>query len=237
VLVVLGLMALLALGGCGGAPPTASPGRPAVQIDPSWTSADGRWTFTGRVDPAGQPTSVILEIGPGPETARRFDTQQPVAGDLTTAGPLMITTRDIPDNAEVCVRFTATNDAGRSSSQPLCIAPEAPSIVPAGPTVRIDRDWTAANGEWTFTGRVDPGGAPTNVVLEIGRGPETAAQYDNQVSVARNLAELATLDVTTREFPDIDEVCVRFTATNNLGTASSSPLCFEADAGGGSAEN
>ena len=51
-------------------------------------------------------------------------------------------------------------------------------------------------------------------------------QFDRQVSVARNLAELATVEVTTREIPDVDEVCVRFTATNHLGLASSQPLCF-----------
>jgi hypothetical protein len=128
-----GIVAIgLALGACGPAPsgdPTAPPARPAVQIDPTWGAANGQWTFTGSVDPVGDPTDVILEIGPGPITARVFDRRVAVAQALTEAGPLSISTTDIPEIPEICVRFAATNSAGTSYSTPLCVPHDTPSIV------------------------------------------------------------------------------------------------------------
>jgi hypothetical protein len=237
-LVALGAVALLVVLGCGTSPPppTASPTvlavRPAVLIEQTWTAANGQWTFGGTVDPEGDPTDVVLEIGPGPATARRFDAKVPVEQDLITAGPLTITTRAIPDIDEICVRFTATNSAGASSSSPLCFPHDLPSIAPpAAPTVEIDPAWTVANGEWAFTVRVDPKGSPTDVVLEIGRSPASAAKFA-QAAAAPGLTEAATLTMTTKTIPDAKEVCVRFTATNSLGKASSKPVCFPHDSAG-----
>ncbi|HEX4897130.1 MAG TPA: hypothetical protein VFV53_02075 [Candidatus Limnocylindrales bacterium] len=127
------VVAVAALAGCDATPPTASPTafalRPAVQIDGTWQASNGQWTFTGRVDPQGDPTDVVLDVGPGPATTRQFNQQIPVAQDLTEAGPLTITTRDMPDIDEICVRFTATNSAGTSSSTPLCVPHDLPSFV------------------------------------------------------------------------------------------------------------
>jgi hypothetical protein len=128
-LVVVGVAALAACGPSPSADRTAPPVQPAIQIDPSWQAADGEWTFTGRVDPADDPTDVVLEIGPGPITARRFDQQIPVADDLVEPGPLTITTRDIPDIDEICVRFSAKNGAGTSFSTPLCVPHDLPSFI------------------------------------------------------------------------------------------------------------
>ena len=235
--IALGLLAVVAIVvGCAAPPPSppASLGRPVVQIDEEWSEADGRWTFTGRLDPQGGATDVVFEIGPGPSTARRFDTQLTVAEGVASERSLTVTTDEIPGIAEVCVRFSATNSAGRSSSQPLCFPNVVPTIVPAAPTVQIDRDWTVTDGEFAFTGRVDPEGVPTNVILEIGRGPASAPQFEIQISAAQNLIDAATLTRTTRDLPDAEEVCVRFTATNALGSASSDPLCFSPDAASGS---
>jgi len=84
--VVIGALAVV---GCEAPAPSASPtpfaDRPGIQIDPTWRSVDGEWTFTGRVDPKGDPTDVVLEVGPGLITARQFDRQLPVARDLTEA--------------------------------------------------------------------------------------------------------------------------------------------------------
>jgi hypothetical protein len=110
--------------------PTGAPGRPGIQIDPSWTATNGQWTFTGRVDPQGDPTDVVLEIGPGPITLRQFDRTLPVSKALVDAGPLTITTSAIPDIDEICVRFSATNGVGTSSSTPLCFAHDLPSFSP-----------------------------------------------------------------------------------------------------------
>lgn len=229
---VLGLVAIIGVGalvGCASVPPSASPAasgvRPAIQIDQEWTAANGQWTFTGRVDPEDDPTDVVLEVGPGPSTLRRFDSQVQVVQGRMAAGPLTITTAAIPDIKDLCVRFTATNSVGASSSSPLCFPHDLPTIAPAGvPTVTIDPRWSAANGAWTFIGRVDPKGDPTDVVLEIGLA--SAAEFPTTVPAAQDMIEGARLEITTREIPDADEICVRFTATNSFGTASSPPLCF-----------
>jgi hypothetical protein len=234
-LLELGLITLFAVVGCDSSTPrvnTPAPIRPAVEIDGTWTATNDEWTFAGRVDPQGDPTDVVLEVGPGPSTARRFDAQLPVAQSLTEAGPVTITTREIPDVDEICVRFTATNTAGRSSSTPLCIPHDLPSILPpAAPTIKIDQTFNVADGQWTFTGRLDPGGEPTDVFLDVGSGPATGARFDTQLPVAQDLAEVATLAFTTADMPEVDEICVRFTATNSLGTSSSAPLCFPREAG------
>jgi hypothetical protein len=129
-----GVVGTAVVAGCIAPTPSATPTvppppKPSVQIDPTWQAEGGEWTFTGRVDPQGDPTDVVLEIGPGPFTARQFDRQVPVAQDLTAAGPLTITTRDFPDIDEICVRFTATNSAGTSSTSPLCVPHDLPSFV------------------------------------------------------------------------------------------------------------
>jgi hypothetical protein len=128
--VVIGALAVV---GCEAPVPTVSPtpfaDQPGIQIDPTWRSADGEWTFTGAVDPKGDPTDVVLEVGPGPVTARRFDQQIPVVQDVTDRAPLTITTQAIPDIDEICVRFTATNGAGTSWSTPLCFPHDLPSFV------------------------------------------------------------------------------------------------------------
>ena len=238
-LVSLGMATLAILGCESPAPPSASPTavavRPAIQIDQDWMAVDDLWTFTGNVDPQGDATDVILEIGPGPATARRFDTKVPVQQDLMAAGPLSIETREIPDIDEVCVRFTATNSVGTSSSSPLCFPHDLPTFAPpSAPTVQIDDRWTVTNGEWAFKTRVDPKGVGTDVTLEIGPGPSSSGEFDTKVPAAQDLTESATLTITTREIPDVDEVCVRFTATNSVGTSSSTPLCFARDSPGSS---
>jgi hypothetical protein len=120
--------------------PSTAPGavaaQPAILIDSTWKNANGQWTFTGHVDPQGDSTDVILEIGPGPATTRVFDNELPVARGLTVPSPLTITTGEIPDIPEICVRFSATNSSGTSVTSPLCFPHDLPSFVPdAGPPV------------------------------------------------------------------------------------------------------
>ena len=229
-------LAALALAGCESSPPSSEPSaarpslaaaRPAVQLDETWTAADGAWTFTGQVDPQGDPTDVVLEVGPGPATARRFDARVPVVEAVTSPGPLSITTRQIPDIDQICVRFSATNGGGTTSSRPLCFPHDLPSIAPpAAPTVAIDDTWTVANGQWTFTVRVDPERLPTDVVLEIGSGPASRFTVGTTAPVGQDLSEAVTLEFATAAIPEVAEACVRFTATNDLGKASSTVLCF-----------
>lgn len=221
---------LLALVGCAGLAPSASPTpsafRPAISIDESWTAIGGQWTFTGTVDPEGEPTDVVLEVG---SSFQSFQGEVPVAEGLTTAGPLEITTDQIPDIDDICVRFKATNAAGTSVSTPLCFPHDLPSFAPTAPTVAMDETWTLEAGEWTFTGQIDPGGMATDVVLEIGVGPAASAQFASEIPVAQDLTDQARLDLTTADIPAGLDVCVRFSATNELGTASSTPVCFPND--------
>ncbi len=115
---------------------TAIDAKPAIRIDPTWKASNGEWTFTGTVDPLGDSTDVVLEIGPGPSTARVFNQQIPVAQGLMVPTRLTAATRDIPDIPEICVRFSATNSSGTSVTSPLCFPHDLPSFVPeAGPPV------------------------------------------------------------------------------------------------------
>lgn len=227
----LSLVATAAVSGCNSQPPsvkpTRSPARPAVSIDATWISSDGRWTFAGQIDPQGDPTDVVLEVGPGPANLRNFDARLPVAQGLVDPGPLTITTSDLPDIAEICVRFSATNSAGTSVSTPLCVPHDLPTpAVPSIPAVGIDETVTFSAGQWTFTGHADPGHAEADVVLEIGSGPATAPQFVTTVPVTQKLTDAARLSIATAEIPDGPEICVRFTATNHLGTTSTAPVCF-----------
>src|SRR5258706_8129644 len=146
------VIGVLALGGCDAQNPSGDPNqtnasgqtagataidaKPAIRIDPTWKASNGQWTFTGTVDPLGESTDVVLEIGPGPSTARVFSQQIPVAQGLTLPGPLTVATTQIPDIPEICVRFSATNTSGTSVTSPLCFPHDLPSFVPeAGPPV------------------------------------------------------------------------------------------------------
>jgi hypothetical protein len=232
---VLAAAAMLTIGACDPAPspsaaivPTGTPSafadRPAVKIDGTWTALNGQWTFTGSVDPEGSPTDVVLDVGPGPITLRQFDTHVPVAQAMATAGPVQVSTTAIPDIPEICVRFTATNAAGTSSTTPLCFPHDLPTAAPPGaPTVRIDAGPSQAAGGWVLTVYVDSHNAPTDVVLEIGTSPTT---FTKQVSVAKAMSLAGTLQITTADLPSSGQACYRFTATNSVGTASSPPTCF-----------
>lgn len=142
-LVGVGVLLFVAIAGCGSAPPNLEPpsvqptlavAPPSVRIDQTWTAVNGTWTFTGQVDPQGDRTDVVLEIGPGPAGARHFDTRLPVVQAVSSPGPLTITTRQIPDIDEICVRFTATNSGGTTWTTPLCFPHDLPSFAPLVPS-------------------------------------------------------------------------------------------------------
>jgi hypothetical protein len=228
-------VALLAVVGCSGptaspsASPTAAPfaDRPAVSIDGTWTAQNGQWTFTGTVDPQGNATDVVLEVGPGPQTLREFDAQVPVSQGVLDAGPVTITTSQIPDIPEICVRFSATNAVGTSVSQPLCVPHDIPTLAPPGsPTIRVDSVAPATNGQWSISAYVDPMHAATDAVLDIGTGPASSPSYTKHVPLATGMSDPASLQVAFDLPAGAAEVCVRVTATNSVGTTSSDPTCF-----------
>jgi hypothetical protein len=214
--------------------PTATPvptvgvfaDRPGIAMDETWTAQGGQWTFTGSVDPQGSPASVVLDIGPGPETLRQFDTHLPVAQAVTTAGPLTITTAQIPDIQVICVRFTATNAAGSSSSRPLCFLHDLPTPGPPGePTIRIDSVAPGANGQWTVTAYINPVNSPTDVVLDVGKGPLGATIYSSHVVMANGMLVAGSIQVAFTP-TDAPTTCVRVVATNTVGRTTSADSCF-----------
>jgi hypothetical protein len=213
-----------------GVNPTATPGtfadRPGVAIDQTFGRQAGRWTFSGSVDPQGAATTVVLEVGPGPETLRQFDTQLPVATGVTSVGPVTITTPSIPDIPEICVRFTATNSVGSSSTSPLCFPHDLPTAPPPGePTVRIDQVAPGANGQWTVTAYIDSKNSPTNVVLDVGKGPAGSTVYLTHVVMANGFQLAGSIQVAFTP-TDAPTTCIRVVATNKVGKATSADSCF-----------
>lgn len=143
-LVVLGVLAVL-LSACEFStqrpvpPPTGPPpvgaAAPAISIDQRWTTVDGTWTFTGRLDPGGAPTDVILEIGHDIANQRSFEREEPVAQDVMDVGQISVDVEVPSGRPNVCVRFTATNEVGSGSSQPFCVSTTLPgsSVVLVSP--------------------------------------------------------------------------------------------------------
>ena len=85
-----------------------------------------------------------------------------------------------------------------------------PSLTAARPAVQLDETWTAeVDGEWTFTGTVDPQDDPINTILEEEPGPATTRRFGARVPVAAAVTSPGTLTITTRQNPDIDEISGR----------------------------
>jgi hypothetical protein len=209
---------------------TRPPIAPIVQMDQSWTAIGGHWTFTGYLDPEGYPSDVALDYGQGSVSSMQVLGQVPVAQAVSTAGPITVTTSQIPKVDQVCVRFAATSQIGSSTSQPLCFPYTPPTAQPpVPPSVEIQTDVTFANGAWTFAVSVDPGNALTSVALQIGHGPASKPVYTSTIEVAKGVSDTSTIQFTTKDLPEVSTVCVRFVATNSAGKASSDPLCFPRD--------
>lgn len=106
-------------------------------------------------------------------------------------------------------------------------APESPSpSPPTAPTIVVG-SFTGINGRWTFNASVHPRGRPTDVVLEYRLGPAGTGDFDQRVGVETGLLDSGT--VTAQLVLADDAVfCVRFTATNEVGSTSSEPRCFGA---------
>ena len=102
----------------------------------------------------------------------------------------------------------------------------SPPPPPTAPTVVLG-NWTATDGQYTFTGSVNPRGSPADVVLEYGIGPVSAPVYDQSIPVEEGMLTAAAVSATV-ELEDGVEFCVRFTATNEVGSGSSQPYCTDA---------
>ena len=88
---------------------------------------------------------------------------------------------------------------------------------------------SASYGAWTFGVNVDPGHAPTDVVLQIGHGPASKPVFTSSLDAGQGIADVGSISITTSDLPEVSTVCVRFVATNSAGKAASAPLCFPRD--------
>jgi hypothetical protein len=118
-------------------PPSATPFTPTAPLmrypSGGGYSFDGAtWTFHGSVNPNGSSTDVVLEVGSGTTEAPTFDRELPVAEGLILPDAFEFQTSNLI--APFCVRFTATNEVGVTSTPALC--PTAPHLsFPPDPTV------------------------------------------------------------------------------------------------------
>jgi hypothetical protein len=93
------------------------------------------------------------------------------------------------------------------------------------PAISIDETWTVSDRTWTFTGGLDPRGAATNVILEIGHDIANPRAFERDVPVAQDELDAGAISVAIEVPTGRPHVCVRFTATNAAGSGSSRPLC------------
>ncbi len=109
--------------------------------------------------------------------------------------------------------------------EPGPVEPSPTPSPPTAPTIKLG-DWNSTNGRWTFNATVNPRGSPTDVVLEYGFGPESAPVFDTVVPVEVGLFDATAVTVTV-DIGEEDPFCARFTATNEVGAASSEPRCHD----------
>ena len=109
------------------------------------------------------------------------------------------------------------------------VAPEPtervrPTPTPGPPSVRSTGS-TFDGRIWTISVIVEPKGLPTDVVAEWHLGLDEVP-FDGSVPVADDVIDAGRVSVQTTELPSDVGFCYRFTATNELGAASTDAFCF-----------
>jgi hypothetical protein len=98
--------------------------------------------------------------------------------------------------------------------------PGPPSIRPASGSSSIFDGRT-----WTLYVTVEPKGEPTDVVVEWGTGTETGP-FDHVIPMAEGVVDAGTISTQTTDLPADRGYCLRFTATNAFGSASTTAHCL-----------
>ena len=103
-------------------------------------------------------------------------------------------------------------------------SPSATPFVPTAPLMRYPGGggYSFDGTTWTFHGSVNPNGSPTDVVLEVGSGTSEAPTFDRELPVAEGLILPEAFEFQTSELEA--PFCVRFTATNEVGSTSTAAL-------------
>jgi len=98
--------------------------------------------------------------------------------------------------------------------------PGPPSIRPASGSSSIFDGRT-----WTLYVTVEPKGEPTDVVIEWGTGTE-AGPFDHVIPMAEGAVDAGRISTQTSDLPPDGGYCLRFTATNAFGSASTTAHCI-----------
>ena len=107
-----------------------------------------------------------------------------------------------------------------------------PSDTDAGPAVdparlrHRRRSSTAGSGRSTVI--VEPKGEPTDVVIEWGTGTETGPVRSTSIPMAEGVVDTGRISTQTTDLPIDGGYCLRFTATNSFGSASTPARCLPA---------
>jgi hypothetical protein len=112
------------------------------------------------------------------------------------------------------------------------VAPEPtervrPTPTPGPPALRFSASTggTFDGRIWTISVIVEPKGLPTDVELEYHPGLEDGP-FDFVIPVAEDVLDVGRVSTQTTDLPVDQAFCYRFTATNELGAASTDPFCF-----------
>jgi hypothetical protein len=101
-----------------------------------------------------------------------------------------------------------------------------PTPTPGPPSIRFaSRSTLVFDGHvWTLYVVVDPKGEPTDVVAEYGTGTEEGP-FDHTIVIADDVLDAGQISAQTSDLPADGGFCLRFTATNRLGSASTDANC------------
>ncbi len=101
-----------------------------------------------------------------------------------------------------------------------------PTPTPGPPSVRFSSSTggTFDGRIWTISVIVDPKGVRTDIVLEYHPGLDDGP-FDSALPVAGDVLDAGRVSIQTAGLPVDQAFCYRFTATNELGTASTDAHC------------
>ena len=102
-----------------------------------------------------------------------------------------------------------------------------PTPTPGPPSLRFSSStgWTSDGHTWEISVIVETKGLPTDVLAEYHLGLEDGP-FDQSIAVADDVIDAGRVSIHTTELPVDKPFCLRFTATNELGIASTVPHCL-----------
>lgn len=105
--------------------------------------------------------------------------------------------------------------------------PVRPTPTPGPPSIRpaSGSSGTYDGRTWTLYVVVEPKGERTDVVIEWGTGTQ-AGPFDHVIRMADDVVDAGQISTRTSDLPADGGYCLRFTATNSFGSASTPARCL-----------